>query len=470
MASASQPVNRDFSLLELDPFQEIVGIVIRRKKDRRQQEYPASQITFLQTLFVFIDCIIPACRGHQKFGIIESDNIPVIFKCHDFNDEAKYVAYKTPICRPLRVPLTGDFLLNGLKWHMVNAASMATVSQTLFDCLIASLKLQTLTFEFCLECLFRHCNGAGLGLERFLKTVLYHIVVLGRFVEREGFQSILKYQKGMDFKFRRVHWERRNEMFKLCGVVTKKSGIRNETYFSLPGEITQEYPNIPQHGVYGNPSLMFLTNLGSVSVIHVSVQCHCHNKRLIPKLAHIGIIRQSKNCDFINVALARWVQDGDEYSDPLLNWSLFGPDIPNRAVYTKINVDPLASVCNRCKTQVLVKNVFVPSTTWLFMAEVPISLQKSSVEVFAPVSSFALGDAVFELKFILLYNTTTGSFTSMNYIDQQWYFLDDRAGGIMKRCNPDRVKYKERVNLRAFYFRKTETNPHQCLKDAVDRL
>jgi len=467
---ASQDSNKDFSFLDLDPFQEISGVTIRRKKDRKQVEIPASRVTFIQSLFVFIDCLIPACNGHQKFGIVESENLPVIFRHHDFNEEAKYVAFKNPLCRPMRVPLDGDYLINGLKWRMSDVASLFQIPQSFFDCFAAALKLQTLTMRFCLECLFRHLNGEGLNLERFLKTVLCHITVMGRFFERECFQPVIAYQKGMDFKFRRIYWDKRNEMFKVASVVSKKGGIRSDTYFSIPGIIHSALFGVPSYGAHGNPDILFLKNLDSISTIHVNVQCSCFNKRSIPRLAYIGVVRQSKSCDFINIALAQWDQIGDEYSDPLLNWSLFGPESPNKAIISKISATPLSSVCSKCKTVALLKNIYVPSTTWLFMAEIPPPLQKVSVDQFLPVESFVIGEVVFELKFVLLYNTTSGNFTSMNYFDGQWFFLDDKAGGIMKRVNPEKVKYKDRINLRVFYFRKTNALPHQCLIDAAGRL
>lgn len=468
MANASG--YRDFNFLDLDPFQEVSGTLIRRKKDRRQQMIPVSRVTFIPSLFIVIDCIIPTCNGHQKFGVVTSENVPVIFKCHDFNEEAMYIAYKNPLCRPLRVPLDGDYLINGIKWRMKNTNIHLPTLQTLFDCLFAALKFQTLTLQFCLECLFRHLNGEGLNLERFLKTVMSHIVVMGRFFERESFIPVIRYQKGMDFKMRRVYWQRRDEMFKICCIVSRRNGVKKEAFYSALSEVNAELPNVPSYGAYGNPDVLFLKNLDSISAIHVNVQCFCFNKRSIPQLAYVGVVRQTKSGDFINIALARWEQAGNEYSDPLLNWCLFGPENPNRTAIDRTSAIPLSSVCNKCKTVSLLKNIYVPPTTWLFMAEIPPTLQKVPVDQFLAVESFVIGDVAFELKFVLIYNTVSGSFTSLNYYDGQWFFLDDKAGGLMKRCYPDRVKYKERINLRLFYFRKTNAIPHQCLLDAAERL
>src|SRR5574343_108279 len=60
--------------------------------------------------------------------------------------------------------------------------------------------------EFCLECLFAHSNGKGLLLERFLKTILYHIVPWGRIKDRGQFVPIRSYDAKMAMKFRRIWW------------------------------------------------------------------------------------------------------------------------------------------------------------------------------------------------------------------------------------------------------------------------
>jgi len=458
---------RDFNILELDPVQEVVRHVVRRKKERRLPEYLVSQVTFFQSLFVFIDCLLPACRGHQKFGVVESENVPVIFKSHDYNDQAKYVAYKTPISRPLRVPLDGDVLLNGIKWELAAAASSISVTQGFFDCLLANLKFLTLTKEFCIECLFRHTNGLGLSLERLIKTTLYHILAYGRFLDRDHFQPITKYQKGMDLKFRRVHWERRDKMFKHSCHPTKE-GSKEGFFFSIPDVIVPEYPFSPKHGLYCNPDLMFLHNLNSISVVHASTQCQCNSGKPVPRLVHIGLIRQIRKCDFYSVALAKWDQDGDQYSDPLLNWSVLGPEGPNKSILKNL-AQPLTSVCKVCRIPTLVKDVYIPPSTWLIMADIPINLQKCSVDHLSNVGSFVMSGVLFDLKFVLLYNTLTGSMTSMNLVGDGWFYMDDQAGGIFKRCSPERVNYKNRVNLRAIYFRRIDQKPHLCLQDAVSR-
>lgn len=457
----------DFKILDLDPFQEIVGQVVRRQKGKKLKEYLVSEVTFVHTLFVFLECLMPTCVGHRKFGMITSENLPVIFKYHDYGEEAKYVPYKNPICKPLRVPLDGDLLLIGIKWRLSDPVSILSVTQGFFDCLFVCLKFLCLTRYFCLECLFRHSNGIGLGLERFLKTILGHIVVYGRLLERDYFNPIRYYEQGMSLKFRRIYWKHKNEMFKCACVCTKTQGVKEEFCFQIPNTFVAEYPPHIKHGFFLDPNLMFLRHLNTVSTIHVITQCKCNDGRPMPQLVYIGLIRQNKRNAFLNISLSKWDQEGNEYSDPLINWSLMGPENTQIPLQTKILPVPLTTVCTGCHSQISIKDIFVPQTTWLFMAEISEPLQKCPVDCFANLTDYVIGGVTFELKFILLYNTSNGNFTSIHLVNGKWFFFDDQTGGIFKKCNTDKVKYKDRVNLRACYLRKTPLDPHTCLENAA---
>lgn len=456
---------KNFLIIDLDPITEVVGNNIRRKKDRKLAEFSASQVTFIPTLLAVIDCILPGCQSHPKYGIIDGPNLPVIFSHHDYNQQAMYKAFKTPICKPLRVPMDDDVLLNGIKWRLTSAAPMLNAPQGFFDCLFAHLKFLTICVDFCLECLFMHVNGKGLGLERFLRTVLGHIVVYSRYSDKEHFQPTTNYMFGMDLKFRRIHWEKRNKMFKHACISTKN--ICEEYFYCLPGVPTPEYPAPPAHGTYVNPDLAFLKNMDSVSVFHANVQCLCNNGSPVPTLSYVSVIRRNKNSDFLNISLAKW--DGSEYSDPVINWSILGPEGPSK--HFLYPVSPLASTCKQCNTLKTVKDIYVPPTTWLLMAEIPAWFQKCSVDHLLNISSFVLGGVPFELRFVLVYNPLSGNFTSLNLVHGRWFFLGDSTGGVFKRCDPSKVRYKDRVNLRCVFIRKTESDlhAHRCLQEAAKR-
>lgn len=453
----------DFQLMEIDPTSELSlsqGVI--RKKERKLPIYPMSRVTFFPTLFIFVDCFLPACRGHQKYGVVVDENVPVMFKFHDFNEEPSYVAFKTIISKPIRVPLTGDVLINGIRWRYDPSTIINTV-QCIFDCLIAGLKFKSLAQKICFECLFRYTGGLGNNLERFIRTVIYHVIPFGRHLDRDFFRPIRMYERGMNLRFRRVYWEDKTKMFKYC-TVTTKGGVKDEVFFSIPGQIFPEYVTAPAYGYYLNPDLLFLRNIDLISYFDATTTCSCNSGNPVPIKAYIHLIRQHKRSDAISLILAQWDTEG---YDHLWSWSLFGPDGVDKAVYSRNIAQPISGFCKECLSMKSVRIISVPDTTWLLMADIPFHLQKTPVNVFASVSSYIVNDVVFDLAFVVLYNLETGSFTSMHYYEDQWFYFDDMAGGIMKRCNPEKVKYFCRVNLRLFYLRRSETNPHSCLKFAA---
>lgn len=463
-------ITKDFRIIDLDPVQEVVGRTIKRKKDRKLKTFSEAEVTFFKALFVLIDCLVPTCSGHQKFGLVTSENLPVIFKYHDYGEDAKYVAYKSPIVKPLRVPLDGDVLINGIKWGMTNPVAILSTTQGIFDCLFACLKLLTMTKNFCLECLMCHVNGLGRGLECFLKTILYHIIVYGRFTDKDFFNPVTRFEKGMNLKFCRVYWEHQSNMFKIACLLLKDKA-RESFGFQIPNLTIPEYPSDVKHGFHADPNILFLRHLNSISTIHATTHCACNDGKPVPISVYISLMRHNQRNGQCHMTLAQWNQEGTEYSDPLVNWSMMGPGTATPAITIPYinHCYPISLSCRKCNTRVNVHDIYVPKTTWLLMAELEQCLQKSSANVFATISTYTIGGVVFELKFILLYNTATGGFTSMHLINNQWYFFDDYTGGLFKRCNPDRVKYKDRINLRAFFIRKTNIDPHACLQNAFDR-
>jgi len=449
-------------MMEMDPTTELKGQTVSRFK-RRLPFYSASKVTFLPALFVFIDCYLPACQGHQKFGIVESENLPVMFKYHDYGQEATYVPYKVQINRPLRVPLTGDTMVNGIKWRFDPTSLLITI-QCLFDCLLACLKFRSLTSTICFECLFCHTSGVGLGLEKFLRTVIYHIIPFGRFLDKDYFRPILRYEKGMNLRLRRIFWPEKDKMFKLCCILTP-FGLKEDIYYGIPGQVDLNYKTPPAYGMYLNPDLTFLKHINLISTINASLFCQCNSTIAIPLNVYIYLIRWHSRSGTLSMTPSTWNNSG--YFDPLWSWSLFGPDACESTFCESSISQPFPAVCKVCKSVTSIRNFTIPTTTWLLMADIPYELRKTSVDVFLSISTFVINDVIFDLNFIVLYNTENGAFTSLHFFDNSWFYFDDRVGGILKRCNPSKVKYAHRLNLRAFFVRRTKTNPHSCLETAV---
>jgi len=458
---------RDWSFLELDPLGEIQGCEVVRKPNRKFPEFLLSQIILLPSILTMVECYLPHCKGHRKFGTTVNENIPVIFKYHDQGKESVYVPYRNPICRPLRVPMDGDSVLSGIKWRLPMAMDPSKVSTSIFDCLIACLKDQMFSEKFCLECLFSHTNGTGLLLERVIKTILYHIVPYFRLESKSNYVLYGLKKRASDMRLKRISWSASGN-FKI-GCIETANGLRE--FVSFPG--TSSPSNLQQGMLPFDFNVGVLRHLDTVSKIDVLLRCHCNGGRSFPKRVYSGLLRKVKRSETLySITLSQWPSENGEYEDQLWNWSLFGADAPSTFV-TKIQSLPINSDCKQCKQRLNTLDIIVPETTWLFMVDLSEPLQKTNVQGLRYIRDYTLGGILFRLAFVLLYSFETGHFSSLHHFYEdnksEWRFFDDARGGLLKDCDPKRVKYSERVNLRAFYFRVTDSDPHRCLQKAMMR-
>jgi hypothetical protein len=454
---------KDWLRLDLDPVTEVSGSLIVRKYDRKLEEYKASRVTFFKTIVVMLECMIPLCTGHQKFGVIVDENIPVIFKRHDKNEEAIYVRFKNPICNPLRMPESGDKILSGIRWRTgpVEASILSGSHSSMMDCLLANLRFRMLLKEFCLDCLFMHTNGMGLMFERLLKTILNHLFFMGRICDKESYKPVTSYNRSMELRIKRVWWSQNEKAFRHVCCDSNKGLKEGLVYMDSNLWL---FNNIPK-GVTADPSQGVMRWLNTVSKILVTVRCGCEGGAMVHKEVYTGLLRKNRRNDLYSIVLAEWDLKGDEYEDPIWNWSMFGPELGSKTV-VNTQVKPVCRECVKCKGHVNIHNIRVPETTWLFMANMSEILQKGSVDGIKKIGTYVLGGVPFYLAFVVLYNIETGQFTSMNTYEM-WRFFDDSCGGLFKYCNPNKVKYQERWNLRAFYYRRTPVSPHRCVVKAA---
>ena len=334
---------------------------------------------------------------------------------------------------------------------------MFHATPTVFDCLLACLRFRMLTYSFCIECLFFHRNGMGLNFGRFLKTALSHLVCYGRVMDKDPYVPICRYEKRMDFKIKRIWWGFTNQCFKHVCYQSSNGLKENVVYRSL------NYGNngLP-FGVNACPDQGILRWLDTVSKITVTIKCGCRGGASRFQMCYIGFLRKNKRSNALfSIILAKWNNNGDKYEDPLWNFSLFG-DKKGSNLATVLIPKTITGDCPKCGLHVNVHDVCVPETTWLFMADFTEAIQKDSVSALKNIDNYILDGVVFYLAFILVYNTETGHFTSINIYDK-WRFFDDSHGGALKHCNPSHVDYAKRWNVRAFYFRRTDSMPHRCL-------
>ena len=468
----SKEASRDWEMMDLDPVTEVKGNEVVRNFERRMPEFNVTRVVFFRALMVMVECLVPNCKGHEKYGVVEEGNIPVVFRRHLPEKLPTYVMFKNHANRPIRVPETGDKMMVGIKWKATETSMLLETQKALpsiFDCLIADLRLRMLFKEFCLECLFMHSNGKGFLLERFLKTLLYHIVPWGRLTgKKESFMPIRCYDRKMEMKFKRIWWG--SKSFK---VSTDSRSLKEQCSLGSPEKLMR-FSREMFEGYDVDPQAGILRNLDSITRINVLVKCSCFGGKSRICQVYCGLLRRLKvvsgKAPEYNISLARWQNDGEEYEDPIWNYSMFGNDTPTQRLESNLT-DPISKQCGKCKSFLNIVDVQVPKTTWLFMADLSETLRKMSVKGLQSIGSYQTGGVVFYPAFVLVYNTKNGQFTSLNLVKRdEWRFFDDLCGGLFKNCDPDKVRYQDKLNVRVFFYRKTEVNPHACLSRVASNI
>jgi hypothetical protein len=464
----SSSPSQDFKIIDIDPLTEIIGNHVTRRRDRKLQEFFASQVVIIQGLFSLVECLVPGCKGHSRYGYVASDNSPAFYRYHEKGKEAVYTLFRNSLNRPIRVPLDGDIIINGIKWTLRSLDSIATNSQTIFDCLLANLKLQTLRKHFCLECLFMHRNGLGLHFEKVLKTVLHHIIAYGRYLEKDSFFPVSRYEPGMTLRFKRAFFEK-EDCFRYS-YLQFKDGFRESLVAIEKNTSLSSYPSSFRQGRFIDVDFSVLRHLSPVSSFDVTLQCGCDSGRIKSQHAYVALLRRNHHQSVFNLAMATWKMNGGLQEDPLWMHSLLGENGPNASV-TRVKATPLASICSGCQNMVSVRSIVVPESTWLLICDVSENLYRCSLEGLSSLAVYVVGGVVFRLAFIVLYNQATGNFTSMNFSHGEWNYYEDNLGGLLKTCNPGKLRYKDRVNARVYYIRDTVSDEnHRCLSAAFNRL
>lgn len=466
---AISTAQRDFKYIDIDPLTEIVSNHVIRRKDRKLREYFASQVVFIQGIFSLVECLFPGCKGHQRYGYVAADNAPVIYRYHDQGSkEAVYAVYRNTLNRPIRVPQDGDPLINGIKWTLRSLDSAVTNSQTILDCLIANLKLQTLKKGFCLECLFFHRNGLGLQFEKLLRTIVSHVVAYGRYLEKESFFPVSRLEQGMTLRLKRIFFEKEN-CFRQC-YAPSREGFNEHMVVIEKDTAIASYPSFYKHGRFVDVDFSILRHIDLVSTFNVTLQCGCDLGRMRHQKAHVAVLRKNHHQGMFNLALGSWKAGDTSFEDPLWMHSLLGQTGPCQAV-NKVTATPLASVCSSCQNITTIKSVTIPDTTWLLPCEVSSNLAHCSLEGLSNLSTYVLSGVIFRLAFALIFNHTTGHFSSMNFYNGEWSYYEDNLGGLFKSCNPAKFRYKDRSNVRIYYIRSSASDEnHRCLTDAFNRL
>ena len=118
--------------------------------------------------------------------------------------------------------------------------------------------------------------------------------------------------------------------------------------------------------------------------------------------------------------------------------------------------------CLSCHQYPTVDSLTIPKTTWLIVDEIPRELQKVSLRFMDSLKTVQMGGVTFYLTWVSIL-MTHGHFCSMHLYGTDWYFYDDNSNGGLTRTDPEDVKYVNKENLKAFYLRRTEKNPHRCL-------
>jgi hypothetical protein len=148
---------------------EIIKQVIKATIKRGRDNFKVQEVTFFQALQSKAKCSKGCAEGHPKFGLITSENRPVIFTAHK-NVEIVYSPTEPSLSElhgPLKIPEEGDILLHGIKWGTVMPERGKGVKNScMIDSFLTDIKIRSLDKNVCFECLFFIMKEPGLNLKK----------------------------------------------------------------------------------------------------------------------------------------------------------------------------------------------------------------------------------------------------------------------------------------------------------------
>ena len=450
---------------------EIIKQVIKASIKRGRDNFKVQDVTFFQALQSKAKCSKGCAEGHPKFGLIASENRPVIFTAHK-NDEIVYSPTEPSLGElhgPLKIPEEGDILLHGIKWGTVLPERGTGVKNScMIDSFLTDIKIRSLDKNVCFECLFFHNEGPGLEFERMLLTMKGHIVLFSK-PEKEGRHQIVQemsyYQ---DLIIKRIFISSDN--VPAYSTSDEESGIpyQNLMLFAFNGKNHTRISENWRTAVQLSQDIQIMRRIDVVSIFSVICHCKCANEAQRVENIYCCAIRVLKSGQLTVHPGYRGANETSirkSFANRYFGASkdqarrLWSKD-KNRKLEPALPVDMVR--CLSCHQYPTVDSLTIPETTWLIVVEIPRELQKASLRFMDSLKTIQMGGVTFYLTWVSIL-MTHGHFCSMHLYGKDWYFFDDDSDGGLTRTDPEDIDYVNKENLKAFYLRRTEKNPHRCL-------
>jgi len=423
---------------------EIIKQVIKASIKRGRDNFKVQDVTFFQALQSKAKCSKGCAEGHPKFGLIASENRPVIFTAHK-NDEIVY-SWGTVL------PERGTGVKNSC----------------MIDSFLTDIKIRSLDKNVCFECLFFHNEGPGLEFERMLLTMKGHIVLFSK-PEKEGRHQIVQemsyYQ---DLIIKRIFISSDN--VPAYSTSDEESGIpyQNLMLFAFNGKNHTRISENWRTAVQLSQDIQIMRRIDVVSIFSVICHCKCANEAQRVENIYCCAIRVLKSGQLTVHPGYRGANETSirkSFANRYFGASkdqarrLWSKD-KNRKLEPALPVDMVR--CLSCHQYPTVDSLTIPETTWLIVVEIPRELQKVSLRFMDGLKTIQMGGVTFYLTWVSIL-MTHGHFCSMHLYGKDWYFFDDDSDGGLTRTDPEDIDYVNKENLKAFYLRRTEKNPHRCL-------
>ena len=472
----SSTMDDDFEVVEVSPDVKIVGHILRKEEDEfaiaEKKLFPENQVIFYTDLDLSVKCSNCSVR-HRKYGYNRECNSVVVFAKHDCDSFVYYQPYFNKANMPFRMPKNNDILINGVRWNTLsregygNKRKPGIKNSCMIDSFLTDVKLRTLDPGFCFECRFQHRNGDGRLLERTLRTLIFHLLVYAK-PEKDGeFMAIKKFTTEEDLKIKRI-WLNKNG-FRLHSVFDGNGWNEDLTYYEFADgrqELGEAFGGWHK-GVNASMDLYILRRIDTVSAFMVLAKCRC-SEQVQVRMSYGGIIRKvpgsSQRLQWtFSLAYRNFNSEAREFEDNFWLWHVYNGE---SIVTTFDKVEPARPVneerCSVCIDRMVGEGIQIPTSTWMLVVEFALGLRRTPLSKLRGFEQLTVQQICFELAFVSLLQDN-GHFVSIHYFNGKWFFYDDLQGGKMTRISSPDAKYDTKVNLRAFYYRKTPTNPHACL-------